>query len=99
MPVIVDQGKAGQLERVFKIFMTLLARVFLVNPSVIVLDEASAVIDIPSERAVQNAMRAVFRGRTALVIAHRPSTIQVSDRVLVLADGRVIEDCAPEVLA
>ncbi|MEV0642100.1 ABC transporter ATP-binding protein [Streptomyces sp. NPDC050619] len=72
-----------------------LARVFLVNPSVIVLDEATSVIDIPSERAVQNAMRAVFRGRTALVIAHRLSTIQIADRVLVLANGRVIEDSAP----
>lgn len=72
-----------------------LARVFLVNPSVIVLDEATAVIDIPNERAVQSAMRAAFRGRTVLVIAHRPATIQVADRVLVLADGRVIEDCTP----
>ncbi|WP_329181622.1 ABC transporter ATP-binding protein [Streptomyces sp. NBC_01477] len=72
-----------------------LARVFLVNPSVIVLDEATAVIDIPSERAVLNAMRTVFRKRTALVIAHRLSTVHVADRVLVLADGRVIEDCAP----
>ncbi|MEU9410972.1 ABC transporter ATP-binding protein [Streptomyces sp. NPDC048281] len=72
-----------------------LARVFLVNPSVIVLDEATSVIDIPTERAVQNAMRAVLRGRTALVIAHRLSTIQIADRVLVLSDGRIIEDCAP----
>lgn len=69
-----------------------LARVFLVNPSVIVLDEATSVIDVPSERAVRTAMRAVFKGRTALVIAHRPSTIQIADRVLVLADGRVVED-------
>lgn len=72
-----------------------LARVFLLNPSVIVLDEATSVIDIPSERAVQNALRAVLRGRTALVIAHRPSTIQIADRVLVLADGRIIEDRTP----
>lgn len=71
-----------------------LARVFLVNPSVIVLDEATSAIDIPSERAVQDAMRVVLRGRTALVIAHRLSTIQIADRVLVLADGRVIEDCS-----
>ncbi|WP_405540367.1 ABC transporter ATP-binding protein/permease [Streptomyces sp. NBC_00075] len=72
-----------------------LARVFLLNPSVIVLDEATSVIDIPSERAVQDAMRRVLRGRTALVIAHRRSTIQITDRVLVLAEGRVIEDCTP----
>jgi ATP-binding cassette subfamily B protein len=72
-----------------------LARVFLVNPSVIVLDEAVSAIDIPSERAVHDAMRAVLRGRTALVIAHRLSTIHIADRVLVLAGGRVVEDCAP----
>jgi ATP-binding cassette subfamily B protein len=72
-----------------------LARVFLVNPSVILLDEAVSAIDIPSERAVHDAMRAVLRGRTALVIAHRLSTIRIADRVLVLAGGRVIEDCAP----
>jgi ATP-binding cassette, subfamily B, bacterial len=58
-----------------------LARVLLVSPSVIVLDEAASVIDVPSERAVQAAMRAVFKSRTALVIAHRPSPI--ADRVLV----------------
>jgi ATP-binding cassette subfamily B protein len=72
-----------------------LARVFLVNPSVIVLDEATSAIDIPSERAVQDAMRTVLRGRTALVIAHRLSTIEIADRVLVLVDGRVVEDCTP----
>jgi len=66
-----------------------LTRVFLVNPSVIVLDEATSALDIPGERALQDAMRVVLRGRTALVIAHRPSTIQIADRVVVLADGRV----------
>jgi ATP-binding cassette subfamily B protein len=69
-----------------------LARVFLVDPAVIVLDEAASVIDVPSERAVRTAMRAVFRGRTALVIAHRPSTLEIADRVLVLSDGRIVDD-------
>lgn len=40
-------------------------------------------------------MRTVFRGRTVLVVAHRPSTLRIADRVLVLADGRVVQDCAP----
>ncbi|HEX5120756.1 MAG TPA: ABC transporter ATP-binding protein [Pseudonocardiaceae bacterium] len=71
-----------------------LARVFLVDPSVIVLDEAVSAIDIPGERAVHDAMRAVLRGRTALVIAHRLSTIRIADRVLVLAGGRVVQDTA-----
>jgi ATP-binding cassette subfamily B protein len=66
-----------------------------VNPSVIVLDEATSAIDLPSERSVQDAMRPVMRERTPLIIAHRLSTIQIADRVIVLADGRVIEDCSP----
>lgn len=70
-----------------------LARVFLVNPSVIVLDEATSAIDIPTERALHEAMRELLRGRTAMVIAHRLSTLQIADRVLVLADGRIVEDC------
>ncbi|HEY1572942.1 MAG TPA: ABC transporter ATP-binding protein [Pseudonocardiaceae bacterium] len=72
-----------------------LARVFLVDPSVIVLDEAVSAIDIPSERAVHEAMRAVLRGRTALVIAHRLSTVRIADRVLVLAGGRIVRDRVP----
>ncbi|WP_410483224.1 ATP-binding cassette domain-containing protein [Streptomyces sp. ST1015] len=76
-----------------------LTRVFLLDPSVIVLDEATAVLDLPGERAVHEAMRAVFAGRTALVVAHRPSTLRIADRVLVLADGRVVQDCAPADLA
>ncbi|WP_433894277.1 ABC transporter ATP-binding protein [Streptomyces sp. CA-111067] len=72
-----------------------LARVFLVDPAVIVLDEATSVIDIPSERAVRTAMRAVFEGRTVLVIAHRMSTIQIADRVVVLSDGRIVDDRTP----
>jgi ATP-binding cassette subfamily B protein len=87
-------GRGGRLSSGERQLITL-ARVFLVNPSVIVLDEATSVIDVPSERAVQTAMRAVFKGRTALVIAHRLSTIQIADRVLVLSNGHVIDDCTP----
>ena len=57
--------------------------------------EVSSALDIPAERAVQQAMRTVLRGRTALVIAHRLSTVQIADRVLVMAGGRVVEDGAP----
>jgi ATP-binding cassette subfamily B protein len=87
-------GRGGRLSSGERQLIAL-ARVFLVNPSVIVLDEATSVIDVPSERAVQTAMRAVFKGRTALVIAHRLSTIQIADRVLVLSNGHVIDDCTP----
>jgi ATP-binding cassette, subfamily B, bacterial len=69
-----------------------LARAFLAGPSVVILDEATSALDIPAERAVQQAMRTVLRGRTALVIAHRLSTVQIADRVLVMAGGRIVED-------
>ncbi len=70
-------------------------RAFIAAPSVLVLDEATALLDIPSERLVQSALRTVLAGRTALIIAHRLSTVAVADRVLVLRSGRVIEDGTP----
>jgi ATP-binding cassette, subfamily B, bacterial len=70
-------------------------RAFIAAPSVLVLDEATALLDIPSERLVQSALRTVLAGRTALIIAHRLSTVAIADRVLVLRSGRVIEDGTP----
>ena len=72
------------------------ARVFLANPRVLILDEATASLDIPSERAVQAALRTVLAGRTALVIAHRLSTVLGADRVLVIHEGSVVEDGSPQ---
>ena len=74
------------------------ARVFLANPRVLILDEATASLDIPSERAVQAALRTVLAGRTALVIAHRLSTVMGADRVLVIHEGSVVEDGSPQQL-
>ena len=74
------------------------ARVFLANPRVLILDEATASLDIPSERAVQAALRTVLAGRTALVIAHRLSTVLSADRVLVIHEGSVVEDGSPQQL-
>jgi ATP-binding cassette subfamily B protein len=71
------------------------ARALLADPAVLVLDEATSSLDIPSEQAVQVALRTVLAGRTALIIAHRLSTVLVADRVVVLAGGAVIEDGAP----
>jgi ABC-type multidrug transport system fused ATPase/permease subunit len=71
------------------------ARAFLADPAVLILDEATASLDIPSERAVQAALRTVLHGRTAVIIAHRLSTVAIADRVLVMADGRIIEDGSP----
>ncbi len=71
------------------------ARAFLADPAVLILDEATSSLDIPSERLVQRALRTVLAGRTALIIAHRLSTVEVADRVLVLEHGRVVEDGPP----
>jgi ATP-binding cassette, subfamily B, bacterial len=74
------------------------ARAFLADPAVLILDEATSSLDVPTERAVQRALRTVLAERTALIIAHRLSTVEIADRVLVLADGAVVEDGGPEAL-
>ncbi|GAA4824573.1 ABC transporter ATP-binding protein [Streptomyces ziwulingensis] len=71
------------------------ARALLADPAVLILDEATSSLDIPGERAVQRAMTTVLKGRTAVVIAHRLSTVEIADRVLVMADGRIVEDGVP----
>lgn len=72
------------------------ARAFLANPSVLILDEATASLDIPSERMIQDALQTLLADRTAIIIAHRLSTVSIADRVLVMEHGRIIEDDAPE---
>ncbi len=74
------------------------ARAFLADPAVLILDEATSSLDIPSERLVQRALETVLADRTAVVIAHRLSTVQIADRVLVLEHGRIIEDGPPDEL-
>lgn len=74
------------------------ARAFLADPAVLILDEATSSLDIPTERLVQDAMQAVLAQRTALIIAHRLSTVASADRVLVLEHGRVVEDGPPAAL-
>ena len=71
------------------------ARAFLAAPAVLVLDEATSLLDIPSEQLVQAALRTILAGRTAMIIAHRLSTVEIADRVLVLSAGRVVEDGPP----
>ncbi|BCB79898.1 ABC transporter ATP-binding protein [Phytohabitans flavus] len=72
------------------------ARAFLADPTVLILDEATSSLDVPSERLVQRALRTILRERTALVIAHRLSTVEIADRVLVLEAGRIVEDGPPD---
>jgi ABC-type multidrug transport system fused ATPase/permease subunit len=71
------------------------ARAFLAAPSVLILDEATSLLDLPGERIVQRALQTVLAGRTAVIIAHRLSTVRIADRVLVLDHGEVIEDGSP----
>src|ERR1041385_4115176 len=71
------------------------ARAFLADPRVLILDEATSSLDIPSERLVQRALRTLLADRTAVIIAHRLSTVEIADRVLVVDDGRIIEDGSP----
>ncbi len=75
------------------------ARAFLADPAVLVLDEATSSLDVPSERLVQHALRTLLADRTALIIAHRLSTVEIADRVLVMEAGQIVEDGAPAALA
>jgi ATP-binding cassette subfamily B protein len=74
------------------------ARAFLADPRVLILDVATSSLDLPSERLVQRALRTLLRGRTAIIIAHRLSTVEIADRVLVIDSGRIVEDGAPSEL-
>jgi ATP-binding cassette subfamily B protein len=71
------------------------ARAFLADPAVLILDEATSSLDVPSERLVQRALQTLLADRTALIIAHRLSTVEIADRALVMADGRIVEDGSP----
>ena len=74
------------------------ARAFLADPRVLILDEATSSLDLPTERLVQRALRSLLRRRTALIIAHRLSTVEIADRVLVIDHGRIVEDGTPAAL-
>jgi ATP-binding cassette subfamily B protein len=74
------------------------ARAFLADPRVLILDEATSSLDLPTERLVQRALRTLLSDRTAIIIAHRLSTVEIADRVLVVAGGRIVEDGPPHAL-
>ncbi|MBB4734524.1 ATP-binding cassette subfamily C protein [Micrococcus cohnii] len=68
-----------------------IARMLLASPRVVVLDEATAALDSTNERAIQEALSEALAGRTAVVIAHRLSTVREADQILVVEDGRIVE--------
>jgi len=74
------------------------ARAFLADPAVLILDEATSSLDLPSEALVQLGLKTLLADRTAVIIAHRLSTVSIADRVLVMENGKIIEDGSPKQL-
>lgn len=68
------------------------ARAILADPRIFVLDEATSSVDTETEKIIQDAIQKVLKGRTSFIIAHRLSTIRSADRILVISDGKIIED-------
>ena len=90
-----DTGKRGSRLSAGQRQLVAFARVVLADPAVLILDEATSSLDIPSERLVQRALATILADRSAIIIAHRLSTVEIADRVLVLQHGEVVEDGAP----
>jgi ABC-type multidrug transport system fused ATPase/permease subunit len=87
-----DVGEAGKGISMGQRQLVSLARILLHNPSILILDEATASVDPLTEAQIQEGLEVVLRDRTAIVIAHRLSTIKSADRIIVLQRGEIIEE-------
>jgi len=93
--IVGDRGvklSGGQRQRIA------IARAILKNSPILLLDEATSALDSASDDAIQQALDRLMRGRTVIAIAHRLSTLQNFDRIVVMSNGQVIDDGAPAVL-
>ncbi len=87
--VVGERGytlSGGQRQRIA------IARALLVNPPILILDDATSAIDVKVEQRIHSALRVLMEGRTTLIIAHRLSTISLADRVVLLDGGRIVAD-------
>jgi ATP-binding cassette, subfamily B, bacterial HlyB/CyaB len=93
--IVEERGanlSGGQRQRIA------IARALVTNPRILIFDEATSALDYESERVIQNNMRAICRGRTVLIVAHRLSTVRAADRILVMERGQLAEAGTHDVL-
>ncbi|MEM7101280.1 MAG: ABC transporter ATP-binding protein [Pseudomonadota bacterium] len=93
-----DAGESGNLLSAGQKQLVSFARAILADPQVLVMDEATSSVDTETEQRIQAGMEQVLQGRIAFVIAHRLSTVRHADRIIVIADGKIIEEGPHEAL-
>ena len=93
--IIGERGirlSGGQKQRIA------IARALLINPKIIILDDSTSYLDAETERVIGDALKKLFKDRTVIIITQRPSTVRLADRIVVLSDGRVVEEGTHEEL-
>lgn len=75
-----------------------IARIFLKNPKILILDEATSALDTVTEQRIQKSFEDLMKGRTCFVIAHRLATVRNADRIVVIEDGRIVEEGTGQML-